>query len=154
MEQYLEKNHVHAHLLNDKTREGNKSVRELKQEQAIKDLKAVQTLRAVQKDVVKPAEPVKTLKGKVIPYGQYEHDINTLNAKLLQKENKAKQLESDLNYQKYKYQELDKNFTLEHQEHLELKDKQQDKDYLQQQLKEIEYNIHNREPERAFALNK
>ncbi len=139
MERYLERNHVPAHLLNDKTREGNKSVKELKEEQAIKDLKAVQTLRAVQKDIVEPAEPVKALRGKVVSYEQYEHDINTLNAKLLQRENKTKSLKNDLNFQRYKYQELDKNFTQEHEEFLELQEKQHDKEYLKQQMKEIEH---------------
>lgn len=139
MERYLERNHVHAHLLNEKTRDGNKSVKELKEEQAIKDLKAVQTLRAVQKDIVEPVQPTRTLKGKVVSFEQYQHDINALNAKLLQKENKSKQLESDLNFQRYKYQELDKNFNQEHKEFLELKEKQLDKEYLKQQMKEIEH---------------
>lgn len=107
--------------------------------QAIKDLKAVQILRAVQKDVIEPCTPTRTLKGKVVPYEQYEHDINTLNARLLQKENKTKQLESDLNYERYKYQELDKNFTQEHKEFLELQERQRDKEYLMQQIKEIEH---------------
>lgn len=139
MEKYLERNHVPAHLLNDKTRDGNKSVKELKEEQAIKDLKAVHTLRTVQHDIIEPCTPTRTLKGKVVPYEQYEHDINTLNARLLQKENKTKQLESDLNYERYKYQELDKNFTQEHKEFLELQERQRDKEYLMQQIKEIEH---------------
>lgn len=139
MEKYLERNHVHAHLLNEKTREGNKSVKELKEEQAIRDLKAVQTLRAVQKDVIEPVEPTKTLRGKVVPYERYKHDINTLNAKLLQRENQTKSLESDLNFQRYKYRELDINFTREHEEFLKLQDRQHDKEYLKQQMKEIEH---------------
>ena len=132
MEQYLERNHVHAHLLNGKTRDGNKSVKELKQEQAIKDLKAIETLRAVQHDIIEPCEPIRTLKGKVVSYEQYAHDVNTLNAKLLQKENQ-------ISFEQHKYRELDINFNHEHEQYLELKDKQQDKEYLKQKLNEIEH---------------
>lgn len=139
MERYLEKNHVPAHLMNGKTRDGNKAVKELKQEQAIKDFKAVELLRAVQHEMVQPAVPVLTLKGKVVPYTQYEHDVNTLNARLLRSENKNRELENRLSWQEYQYRELDKNFNIEHEEHLRLQDLQRDKEYLEQQIKEVEH---------------
>lgn len=66
---------------------------------------------------------------------------NTFYTKLQQKECETRQLENDLSFQKYKYQELDKDFTREHEEFLRLQDRQQDNEYLKQQLKEIE-NIH------------
>lgn len=80
---------------------------------------------------------------------------NVLYIKLEQKEHENKELESQIGWEQYKYRELDKNFALEHQEHLKLKDKQQDKDYLKEQLVEIENNNHSKEREhkREFALN-
>lgn len=139
MEQYLERNHVHAHLLNGKTRDGNKSVKELKQEQAIKDMKAVTTLRAVQHDIIEPCAPVKSFRGNVITYEQYEHDVNTLNARLMQKENETRHLGNQLSLEQQRYKELDLNFNLEHSRYLELQDRQHDKEYLSQRLKEIEH---------------
>lgn len=150
MEKYLERNGVHAHLLNGKTRDGNKAIEELKREQAIKDFKAVELLRAVQKDMVQPAEPVKNFLGKVapVPYEKYEHDINTLNAQLLKKENQNRELERQMSWQQYQYRELEKNFNLEHEEHIKLQDKQHDKEYLQRQLMEVGHeqgHIHQKE---------
>lgn len=80
---------------------------------------------------------------------------NTLYIKLEQKERENKELESQIGWEQNKYRELDKNFTLEHEEHLKLKDKQQDKDYLKEQLKEMEFNIlyGDREPEQEFVPN-
>lgn len=150
MEKYLERNHIPAHLLNGKTRDANKSVKELKQEQAIRDLKAVQTLRAVQKDIIEPCTPIRTLRGEIVPYEQYKHDINTLNAKLLQKENQ-------ISFEQHKYRELDKNFNYEHEQYLELQERQKDKEYLKQRLHEIEHihdiNRFHKQPEYDITVN-
>ena len=76
----------------------------------------------------------------------------------MQRENKTKSLENDLNFQRYKYQELDKNFTHEHEEFLRLQEKQHDKEYLKQQIKEIEHmhdlnRFHNHDKDINITIN-
>lgn len=102
-------------------------------------------------------EPQKTIFTKKDKYKKEDVDKlieerNTLYAKLDQKESQNKQLESDLSYQRYKYQELDINFSREHKDFLELQEKQHDREYLKQQIKEIEhlhdldrFHTHNRD---------
>ncbi len=102
-------------------------------------------------------EPTKAIFTKKDKYNKEDVDKlvderNTLYAKLQQKESENKQLENQIGWEQHKYRELDKNFTHEHEEFLELKEKQHDKEYLKQQLKEIEYihdiNRFHKQPER------
>lgn len=79
---------------------------------------------------------------------------NTLYTKLEQKERENQNLESEISWERYKYRELNKNFTLEHEEHLKLTDKQLDKNYLIEQLQEIEHlQDRERESQREVTIN-
>ncbi len=142
MEKYMERNHCPCHLLNGATREGNKSIEQLKEEQAIKDLEAVNLYRQVQKDIVEPVKPVVTLKGKVVPYQQYEHDINVLNSRLMRQRKQIEKTEQERDRLKDNYgqalNDIDKKKK-------ELEERNQyidkclwDKHFLKEQLKEVE----------------
>lgn len=100
-------------------------------------------------------EPQKTMFTKKDKYNKDDVDRlvderNILYTKLREEKDKSKGLSSQLGWEQYKYRELDKNFNHEHEEYLELMDRQQDKDYLRQQLREIEHihdmnRFHNRD---------
>lgn len=158
MERYLERNHVPAHLMNGNTRDGNKAVKELKQEQAIKDFKAVETYRQVQKDVIEPVKPTLTLKGKVVPYDQYEHDVNVLNSRLIRQQKMIEKAteERDI-YKNMAGQALNEKDKKE-QELSELREQFWNKDFLRNQIQEVERvereHVHTRDHDRQFTIDR
>lgn len=127
-----------VHLLTGKTREGNRSIEELKRDTAIRDMEKVRDLERVRDKQIEPVEPKKGLRGEYVPYSQYKEDIQTLNAHLYVKQREVTE-------------EKGKSFALidradraehtargEHDLRLELQERLQDREYLQEHLMELE----------------
>lgn len=139
MEHCLERNLKQpVHLLNEATRDGNKAIKELKRDTAIKDLERIRDLEKVKDKQIEPVEPKKGLKGLYVPYEQYKTDIDTLNAKLYEKQREISTERDKTSYLCEKLDRAEESAKMEYEKRLELEDRLNDRQYLKQRIKDIE----------------
>lgn len=139
MEKCLSRNLEHeVHLLNGATRDGNKAVKELKRESAVKDLEKVRTYeKLIEKDMPTVA-PKKGLRGEYVPFAEHEKAMERMKAEMysVQLENKHLREDKETEQQKAEHyrerlreSEIDRNHLL---------DRLDDVGYLRERVKELE----------------
>lgn len=151
MERCLERNHIHAHLLNEQTRDGNKAIKELKRDTAIKDLERVRELEQIKDKQIEPVSPRKGLKGLYVPYEQYKQDIEKLNSQLYDKQKEVSASHQRENSLVDRLDRAERTAHEEHEERLRLQDKLHDKDYLKQRVRELEREEQQHEHEHTHS---
>lgn len=143
MERVLERKLGHeVHLLNEATRDGNKAIKELKRDTAIKDLERVKDLEMVKDKQIEPVEPRKGLKGLYVPYEQYREDIEKLNSQLYEKQREISSEREKTSHLCNRLDQAERQARGEHELRLKLQDRLDDKDYLKQRVKELEREEH------------
>lgn len=139
MERYLEKRlQEPVHLLNGQTRDGNKAIKELKQETAIKDLERVKTLENVRAVEPKEIEPRNGLRGQYVPFEIHKQVVEQYNALLYQKERELSEERQKTSHLCDRLDRAEKTAKGEHELRLELQDRLQDKEYLKEHIREME----------------
>lgn len=139
-----------THLTNKEWYELNKKEKELLE----RERQLQEREQAIKKYEERPS-PKKAIFTKKEKYdtkdvNELVDERNILYTQLEKVKQENKDLQQSVSWIQFKYNELDKNFTQEHEEFLRLKDKQHDKDYLKQQLREEEHphkHEHNHERE-------
>lgn len=152
MEKYLER-HLRepVHLLNGETRDGNKAIKELKRDTAIKDLERVRELEQIKDKQIEPVEPKHSLRGLYVPYEQYKQDIEKLNSQLYDKQKEVSASHQRENSLVDRLDRAERTAHEEHEERLRLQDKLHDKDYLKQRVRELEREEQQHEHEHTHS---
>lgn len=132
-----------VHLLNGATAEGNRSIKELQRETAVRSLEKIADLERVKDKMVEPAEPKKSLtRGEYVPYSQHCEIVEKLHSNLFHEEQRQHQKSREYMEKEWKLSERaeywEKQARAEHAYRLELQDKLSDKDYLREHIKELE----------------
>lgn len=127
-----------VHLLNGKTREGNRAIEELKRDTAIKDLAKVKDYERIKDRQIVPTEPKRGLRGEYVSYSQYREDIQTLNAHLYDKQREVTEERRKSFALIDRADRAERTAQAEHDLRLELSEHLQDKEYLQEHIREME----------------
>lgn len=127
-----------VHLITGKTREGNRSIDELKRDTAIKDLQKVKDFEKVKDRQIEPVEPKRGLFQEYVPYSQYKEDIETLNAHLYNKQREVSEEKRKCFALIDRVEQAERTAHAEYSLRLELSEHLQDREYLQEHMQEIE----------------
>lgn len=138
-----------VHFLNGKTREGNRSIDELKRDTAIRDLKKVKDFERVKDRQIEPIAPKKGLRREYVPYQQYKDDMEKINASLYEKQRELTEERRKGFSLLDRVDKAERSAKSEHELRLDLQEKLEDKDFLLEHLHELEYEqSHDRDVER------
>ena len=137
------------HLLTGKTREGNRSIDELKKDTAIKTLQKVRDLERVSNKQVTPAEPKRGLRGAYVPYQKYKDDMEIMNANLYEKQRELTDERRKGFSLADRADRAERTAKGEYELRLEMQEKLNDKEYLLEHLHDLEKEqLHDRDIER------
>lgn len=128
-----------VHLLNGKTKEGNRSIDELKRDTAIRDLEKIKDLEKVRDKQLEPVQPKRGLRGEYVLYSQYKEDIQTLNAHLFDKQREITEERRKGFSLVDRVDRAERSAKDEYELRLELQEKLDDKEYLLKHLYELVY---------------
>lgn len=138
-----------VHLLNGKTREGNRSIDELKRDTAIRDLEKVKDFEQIKDRQIIPAEPKRGFRGEYVPYSQYREDMEKMNASLYDKQRELTEERRKGFSLVDRAERAEQSARGEYELRLEIQEKLEDKDYLLEHIHNLEKEQpHGRDMER------
>lgn len=138
-----------VHLLTGRTRDGNRSIDELKRDTAIRDLEKVKDFERVKDRQIEPISPRKGLRGEYVPYQQYKDDMERINASLYEKQRELTEERRKGFSLADRADSAERTARGEHELRLEMQEKLNDKEYLLEHLHELEKEpLHDRDIER------
>lgn len=138
-----------VHFLNGKTREGNRSIEELKRDTAIRDLEKVKDLERVKDKLIEPIAPKKGLRREYVYYSQYKEVVETLNAHLYEKQRELTEEKRKGFSLADRADRAERSARGEHDLRLDIQEKINDKEYLLEHLHDLEKEpLHDRDIER------